>query len=136
MARRPSPVPLLMLLAGCMYPTDLLSRHDGTATIGWTIAGRWDAEACDERHASFVRVVVRFDLDEVEADDVVACSTMVRRYVLERGWYSASVTLLDAARAPVSDTLGTGSFYVSPGGDTFVGVDFGGPVLALDGVRP
>ena len=136
MARLPSPIPLLMLAAGCMYPTGLLSHYDGTATIGWTIAGRHDAEACAERNASFVRIVVRFDLDEVTADDVVTCSTMVRRYVLDRGWYSANLTLLDASRAPVSDTLGTGSFYVSPGGDTFAGVDFGGPVIALERAKP
>lgn len=135
MAPRWSVLPFV-LLTGCMYPTGLLAHPDGTATIGWTIAGRWDGEACTERSASFVRIVVRFDLDEVAAEDVVACSTMVKRYVLDRGWYSASLTLLDASRAPISNTLVTASFYVSPGGDTFAGVDFGGPVVALDRSRP
>lgn len=119
-------VTALLVLAGAAFPGCILEHYDpnGAVSFGWTIGGRWDSAACSELNTPLVHIVVRFDLYGVVVDDIVSCRALTVDYVLPRGWYRASLTLLDGVEEPVASSRETGRFYVSGGRDTFVTVDF------------
>ena len=106
--------------SSCILPLQL----QGSVTVGWSVGGATDRTTCSDRAASIVRVVVRDDLNDVVVDDEVACTSFRSRYLLDRGWYDASLTLMNTRGASVSETQRTNSFYVSPRVDTFVEVAF------------
>jgi hypothetical protein len=109
-------------VSSCILPV----RFQGSVTLAWTVAGTSDRTACTDRNARAVRVVVRDDVNDVVEDDDAPCTSFRTRYLLDRGWYDASLTLVDPQRTPVSETQRTNAFYVSPRVDTFVEVAFAG----------
>lgn len=110
-------------LCGCYLEHDPYDGHHGTATLGWSIAGGRDPAACAANDATFVRVVISMDRDGAFSD-FASCTRFASRYVLERGWYTATLTLLDASFVPVAGPRETGSFYVSRDVEATVSVDF------------
>jgi hypothetical protein len=127
MSRRAWSATLLAIAAssGCVVERyEAASYRRGTATIHWAIASRADASVCAEHGAAFVDVVLREELGEVIADDLAACGSFATRYVLRRGWYAATLTLLDDARRPLALPQDTGGFYVAPARDTSIAVSF------------
>jgi hypothetical protein len=115
------------LASSCILPVQL----QGSVTFGWTIGKASDRKACTDRSATAVRVVVRDDVNDVVADDDASCDSFRSRYLLDRGWYDASLTLVDSRRSPVSETQPSNAFYVSPRVDTFVEVAFEAAVPPL-----
>lgn len=113
--------------SSCILPV----RLQGSVTFAWSIGDASDRTACADRSASTVHVVVRDDLGDIVDDDLAPCDSFRSRYLLDRGWYDASLTLLDVRRTPVSETQRTNAFYVSPRVDTFVEVAFEGSVPPL-----
>jgi hypothetical protein len=116
------------LIAASSCLVDWTDR-EGTATVAWSIGGRQDPESCRARGAAFVHVRVRAENDEDAVDELVACAAFQTKILVSRGWYSGTLTLVDAARMPVATTRETGAFYVAPRyvpprADTFVTVDF------------
>jgi len=106
--------------SSCILPIHL----QGSVTFAWSIGNASDRTACTDRNASTVRVVLRDDINDIIADDEAPCAAFRSRYLLDRGWYDASLTLLDTGRRPVSETQRTNAFYVSSRVDTFVEVAF------------
>lgn len=107
-----------LVASSCIIPVQ------GSVTFAWSVGGASDRKACADRSASTVHVVVRDAAHEVIADAQTPCESLRSRYLLDHGWYDASLTLLDVRRTPVSETQHTGAFYVSPHVDTFVEVAF------------
>lgn len=108
---------------GCVIEAnDLRAPRYGTATVGWTIGGRADRSRCASEGAAQARVVL--ERATPIADERVPCTAFARRWAVEHGWYTATVTLVDASGAPVSATHQTASFYVRSDEDTLVTVDF------------
>jgi hypothetical protein len=133
---RPMDLPVALALAAAASAGCFIEGYEqqevvyGTATLPWSIRGRSDAGACEERGVSEVHVVLRAEDGRVLADERLACAASGARYVLRRGWYEASLTLLEASERPISETRSTGPFFVSAGRDTLVRTDFvavGGP---------
>jgi hypothetical protein len=106
--------------AGCVFE-NYYDHHYGTVSLAWTINGTAEPSRCTA--TPIVHVVVRDDFDDVIADHHVACTALASRYVVLRGWYHASLTLLDASGRSVSFSRETGSFYVGARRDTYVRVD-------------
>jgi hypothetical protein len=111
---------LALVASSCIVPV----RVPGTVTFAWTVGGTANRKACTDRNATFVHVIVRDDAGDLVEDDAAPCDSFRSRYVLDRGWYSASLTLLDGQRRRVSETQDTGELYVTPRLDTFVEVAF------------
>ncbi len=111
------------VVSSCVYPLD----WQGSVTFGWSIGGASDPTACTDRSASAVHVIVRDDKNGVAADTSTPCAAFRARYLLDRGWYDASLTLVDERRNPVSETRRTIPFYVAPRADTFIEVAFDPP---------
>lgn len=108
---------------GCVIEAYDFGQHRGTLTVRWSIDGRRDRASCTTRGASFAHVVVRHDQDGVASDDLFACTAFESSYVLERGWYTVSVALVDASSTLVSEERETSAFYVSSADETFVNVE-------------
>jgi hypothetical protein len=106
--------------SSCILPIHL----QGSVTFAWSIGNASDRKACTARSASTAHVVVRDDVNDIVEDDEAQCDSFRSRYFLDRGWYDASLTLVDVRRSPVSETRRTSAFYVSPRVDTFVEVAF------------
>lgn len=119
-------LPLVLAASTLGCTVDVYDRHDvvyGSATIGWTIGGSPEPAACTAKGVSTVRVVVEHDDGTLVSDDRMSCRATSARYVLRRGYYAATLTVLDAAGAPLADPRRTGTFHVSAGDDTFLTID-------------
>jgi hypothetical protein len=53
-----------------------------------------------------------------------SCTAFTTTTVLNAGWYSATMQLVDVGDRPVSTLLDTETFAVVPGTDAFVDTDF------------
>jgi len=109
-------------LCGCYLEEGPYERHHGTATLAWSIDGGREPAACAAHNATFVRLFIRYE-DDGGFEDVVSCTRFASRYVLHRGWYTATLELLDAAQAPVSVPRDAGTFFVAQDREAFVTVD-------------
>lgn len=108
---------------GCVIEAnDLRAPRYGTATVAWTLGGRADPARCASFGAAQAHVVLQ--LRAPVADEYVQCTAFGRRWPVEHGWYTATVTLVDGSGVPVSSTHETAPFYVSPDQDTVVTLDF------------
>jgi hypothetical protein len=113
---------LASALAGCVIEThDYYDHHYGTVSVAWTLDGRSDPALCTR--TPLVRVVLREDGDDIAADDRVACASLGSRYLATRGWYTASLTLIDATGKSASVTRDIGPFWVPARQTTYVQVD-------------
>lgn len=121
----------LALAAVCGCVLDVRDRRDvvyGSATVTWAIGGSPEPGACASYGIDGVRAVLEHDDGTLVADDRVPCRASSVRWVLRRGWYAATVTLLDGAGAALSAPRRSIDFYVAPERDTLVVVDFVPPV--------
>ncbi len=110
--------------SSCFIPI----RQDGTVTFAWSIGNEADRTTCLDRGASTVHIVVVEQQNDVRGGVVVSadapCDAFRSRFLLDHGWYDATLTLVDSSRSPVSETRQTYPFYVSPRLDTFVPIAF------------
>lgn len=113
--------------SSCFIPI----HEDGTVTFAWSIGNEADRTTCADRRASTVHIVVLEQPNDVhhEGGGVVViadapCDVFRSRFLLDHGWYDATLTLVDTSHSPVSETRQTYPFYVSPHLDTFVPVAF------------
>lgn len=115
------------IASSCFIPI----HEDGTVTFAWSIGNEADRTTCSDRRASVVHIVVVEQPNDVhqQADGVVViadapCDAFRSRFLLDHGWYDATLTLVDTSHGAVSETRQAYPFYVAPHLDTFVPVAF------------
>jgi hypothetical protein len=105
-------------VAGCSH------NHDGTYNQAWTIGGSTDPAVCSRVNANQLRIVV-FDPNLfIQATHFAACTDFNTSVVLAENNYTASLTFLDPAGVPVSNTRAITQFSVTEDGFTNLNIDF------------
>lgn len=108
------------LVSSCVLPL----QQQGSVTFAWSIGDAADPGSCRARSATAVHVVVRDDIGDLAVDADAPCESFRAKYLLDRGWYEATLVLVDVRGAPVSETQRSNALYVSPRTDTFVEIAF------------
>lgn len=122
---------LVILIALRAVPACSGARDESSVTVAWTLAGASDANTCVAWHASSVHVSVWREGDfEVMSDAHVPCTTLRHRFSAPPGRYSASLTLVAAPYASMSDTHVMAPFDVAPAEPLIVSMDFPKPLDA------
>jgi hypothetical protein len=81
------------------------SNNVGTLRESWTIDGSQDANACTQRGAAQLRLVVVDTSNVVSATQFASCSDFQTSLALSPQVYSATATFLDTNGTPVSQAL-------------------------------
>jgi hypothetical protein len=105
-------------VAGCSGNTD------GTLNTTWTIGGTSDPNVCTRVHANQMRIVVFDPALFVQATQFAPCTDFHTQLVLSQNTYTASLTFLDNAGVPVSETRTLAAFEIAEDQFTNLNIDF------------
>ena len=96
----------------------------GTATVRWSIQSTFDPQLCAANGVTNTIIEVYFDSGALATRAIASCAAFQQTIVVGEGFYSARVTLADAALVPLTTTVTVPSFFVQRNTDVPVEVDF------------
>lgn len=115
------------LFLGAVLTTCVISPLDdpriGVVTLTWTLDGSSDPARCEATGTELVHVLLRDASDSVAVDSFVPCERFGERYLLHRGWYTGTLTPVDARLAATAASRDTVWFFVGVSTDARVFVD-------------
>ncbi len=116
----------LVLAGGCVIDVGQW-RHDGQASLSWTIDHGTDPAACDRRRAARVEVRTYDAWGAVRSVVGAPCAAFATTIALESGWYNADLVMVDSVGRSVTQTAKAEPFWIARQETTYLPtIDFRG----------